>query len=179
MSIGILGRRYATALLSLAAEAGNIDKITQELSEFAASWAENRELRNVFENPSVSVESRRNVLREIAAQSGMDPLLRNTLLLVSDRGRLSQLPDIAETFKALAEARAGGVRAEIVSAVELPEAFFSELQKTLERVTGKHVSVAKRVDPSLLGGVVTRVGDQVFDGSLKNRLNELTHELSR
>lgn len=179
MSIGILGRRYATALLSLAAQAGNIDKVTQDLSDFAASWNENRDLRNVFENPSVGVESRRSVLRELAAASGMDPLVRDTLLLVSDRGRMRQLPDIAEAFKALAEARAGGVRAEIVSATELPEAFFSELQKTLERVTGKHVSVAKRVDPSLLGGVVTKVGDRVFDGSLKNRLKELTHELSR
>jgi F-type H+-transporting ATPase subunit delta len=179
MTIGILGRRYALALLDLSVQAGNVDKISQDLNDFAASWQDSRELRNVFENPAFGQEARRKVLRELAATSGMDPLLLNTLLVVSDHGRLRHLLEIAEAFTSLAEARAGRVRAEVVSAVELPEAYFTELQKTLERVTGKQVTVAKRVDPSLLAGVVTRVGDQVFDGSLKHRLNELTHELSR
>jgi F-type H+-transporting ATPase subunit delta len=133
----------------------------------------------VFENPSVSVDARRKVLRDIATASNMDPLLRDTLLLVSDRGRMNHLSDIIEAFKALAEARSGRVRAEIVTATELPEAYFEQLQKTLERVTGKQVTVAKRVDPSILGGVVARIGDHVFDGSVKNRLDELKHELSR
>jgi F-type H+-transporting ATPase subunit delta len=109
----------------------------------------------------------------------MDPLVRDTLLLVSDRGRMGQVEDIASAYQEQAEARSGRVRAEVVTASELPEAYFTELQKTLERVTGKKVSVARRVDPSLLGGVVTRVGDQVFDGSLKHQLQELKHELSR
>lgn len=179
MSIGTLGRRYATALLDLAVQAGNVDKISQDLKDFTASWNDSRELRAVFENPVVTQDARRKVLRDIAATSGMDTLLLNTFLLVSDRGRLNQLPDIAEAFQALAEARSGRVRAEVISATELPEAYFTELQKTLERVTGKQVTVAKSVDPTLLAGVVTKVGDQVFDGSLKNRLKELTHELSR
>ena len=179
MTIGILGRRYAGALLSLSTQAGNLDKVTSDLNEFARSWNESRELRSVFENPSVKAEARRNVLREIAAQSGMDPLVRDTLLVVSDRGRMAQLGEIVEAFGALAEARSGQVRAEVTSATELPEAYIRELQRTLERVTGKQVTVAKRVDPTLLGGVVTRIGDQVFDGSVKNRLEELKHELSR
>ncbi|MEY4581400.1 MAG: hypothetical protein RL701_6103 [Pseudomonadota bacterium] len=179
MTIGILGRRYATALLSLATQAGTVDKVGQDLRDFAAAFAESRELRNVFENPGVPVDARRKVLRDIAAASGMDATLLNGLLLVSDRRRLAWVSDIADAFTELAEARSGRVRAEVISAVELPEAYFTELQKTLERVTGKQVSVAKRVDPSLLGGVVTRIGDQVFDGSLKHQLKELTHELSR
>lgn len=179
MSIGIVGRRYASALLALTGSAGNTDKVLQDLNDFAASWKDNRDLRSVFENPVVKSEARRTVLRELAAASGMDSLLLNTLLLLSDRGRLNYVTDLAEAFQAAAETRSGKVRAEVISAAELPEAYFTELQKTLERVTGKQVSVAHRVDPSLLGGVVTRVGDQVFDGSLKNRLQELTHELSR
>jgi len=179
MSISILGRRYAKALFSLAVEADKLTKISQDLSDFVASWKGSRELRSVFENPSVGLESRRKVLREIATASSMDPTLRNTLLLVSDRGRLTHIEDIAEAFKVLAEERSGRVRAEVVSATELPKAYYTELQKTLERITGKQVSIAQHVDPSLLGGVVTRIGDQVFDGSLKNQLKELTHELSR
>lgn len=179
MTIGILGRRYANALLSLAVQAGNLDKVGADLKDFARSFSESKELRSVFENPSYNAETRRNVLRDVAAASGMDPLVRDTLLLVSDRGRMAQLPEIVEAFASLGEARSGRVRAEVTSATELPEAYIAELQRTLERVTGKQVSVAKHVDPSLLGGVVTRIGDQVFDGSVKNRLEELKHELSR
>lgn len=179
MTIGMLGRRYANALLSLATQGGNLDKVTSDLKDFAKSWDDSRELRSVFENPSVPVDTRRKVLREIAAASGMEPLLRDTLLLVSDRGRLAHLPEIVGAFTALAEARSGRVRAEVTSAAELPEAYVRELQRLLERVTGKQVSVAQRVDPTLLGGVVTRIGDQLFDGSVKNRLEELKHELSR
>jgi F-type H+-transporting ATPase subunit delta len=179
MSISILGRRYAKALFSLAVEADKLSKISQDLHDFVASWRESRELRGVFENPSIGVEARRQVLREIATASGQDPLLRDTLLLVSDRGRLTHIEEIAEAFKVLAEERSGQVRAEVISARELPKAYYIELQKTLERITGKQVSISLQVDPSLLGGVVTRIGDQVFDGSLKNSLKELTHELSR
>lgn len=179
MSTSILGRRYASALFALAEQAGSVDKIGQDLKDFAATWQGSRELRAVFENPSVGLQNRRQILREIAAASGMDPIARDTLLLVSDRGRLGYVADIANAYQTLAEAKSGRVRAEVVTATELPEAYFQELQKTLERVTGKKVSVSRRVDPSLLGGVVTRVGDQVFDGSLRHRLDELTHELSR
>jgi F-type H+-transporting ATPase subunit delta len=179
MTIGILGRRYANALLSLATQAGNVEKVGGDLNDFARSFADSKVLRSVFENPSVNADTRRKVLREIAAASGMEALVRDTLLLVSDRGRMSQLASIVEAFAALAEERSGRVRAEVTSASELPAAYISELQRTLERVTGKQVTVAKRVDPSLLGGVITRIGDQVFDGSVKNRLEELKHDLSR
>lgn len=179
MTTSILGRRYASALYNLAEQAGSIDKIGQDLKDFAASWQSSRELRTAFENPSVGVQSRRQILRELAAASGMDPLARDTLLLVSDRGRLGYVAEIASAYQEHAEARSGRVRAEVVTATELPEAYFQELQKTLERVTGKKVSVSRRVDASLLGGVVTRVGDQVFDGSLRHHLDELKHELSR
>jgi F-type H+-transporting ATPase subunit delta len=179
MTIGILGRRYGGALLNLAKESGRLDKVRSDVRELAAMWHDNRELQSIFENPNVPATSRRQVLRDIAAQSGMDPLLRDTLLLVSDRGRMNQLDGIIESFEAMAEAGAGHVQAEVTTASELPEAYFNELQKTLERVTGKQVSIKKRVDPTLLGGVVTRIGDQVFDGSLSHRLSELKHELSR
>jgi F-type H+-transporting ATPase subunit delta len=179
MTTSTLGRRYATALYSLAEQAGSIEKVGQDLRDFAASFQGSRELRSAFENPIVGVQSRRQILRDIAAQSGMDPLVRDTLCLVSDRGRIRQIGDIATAYQVLAEARSGRVRAEVVTASELPEAYFQELQRTLERVTGKKVSVSRSVDPSLLGGVVTRVGDQVFDGSLRHQLDGLVHELSR
>jgi F-type H+-transporting ATPase subunit delta len=179
VTIGILPKRYASALLALATNANKVERVTTDLNEFAASWKDSRDLRNAFENPVVSLEARRKILREIAANSGMDDLTRDTLLVISDRGRLKELPEIAAAFGELAEVRSGRVRAEVITATELPAAYFTELQKILEQVTGKQVVVSTRVDPSLLGGVVTRIGDQVFDGSLSHRLSELKHQLSR
>ena len=179
MKIGILARRYANALIGLANQAGSVDKVLSDLRDFEKSWSESKQLRSIFENPSVPMQTRRQILRDIAAESGMDPQLRDTLLFLSDRGRLSQVPGILDALQELTEARSGRVRAEVVTASQLPDAYFEQLQKVLERVTGKQVSIARRVDPSLLGGVVTRIGDQVFDGSLSTRLNELKTELSR
>lgn len=179
MTTSILGRRYAAALYALAEQAGSVDKVGQDLRDFAATFQGNRELHSAFENPIVGAQARRQILKDIAAQSGMDPLVRDTLSLIADRGRMGSVSDIASAYQAQAEARSGGVRAEVVTASELPEAYFQELQRTLERVTGKKVSVSRKVDPSLLGGVVTRVGDQVFDGSLRHQLDGLVHELSR
>lgn len=179
MTASIIGRRYASALLALAEEQNSSDIVRRDLSELLGSWRESRELRTVFENPSVSQISRRTILRELAQASGMHPLLRDTLLLLSDRRRLSHLPEVAEAFELLAEQKSGRVRAEVVSATQLPQEYYDNLRQVLERVTGKQVVVAPSVDPSLIGGVVTRVGDHVFDGSIKHRLVELKDELSR
>jgi F-type H+-transporting ATPase subunit delta len=178
MTIGILPKRYASAMLALATQAQRLDKVARDLHDFLASWNDSSELRSAFQNPVVSQAARRTILREIAAKSGMDEIARNGLLTIADRGRMAELPGIVEAFDALAEARSGRVRAEVVTASQLPEAYFSELQKILEQVTGKQVVVTVRVDASLLGGVVTRIGDQVFDGSLSHRLSELKHQLS-
>jgi F-type H+-transporting ATPase subunit delta len=179
VKLSTLGRRYASALLALADQAGSLDAVRSSLQEFAATWAESRDLRSMFENPSVSSEARRKVLREIAEQSGMHPLVRDTLLLVSDRRRLQYLPEIVDAFEVAAEKRAGHVRADVVTATELPEEYFEGLRRTLEHATGKQVVLTTHVDPSIIGGVVTRVGDRVFDGSVQYRLNELRDELSR
>jgi F-type H+-transporting ATPase subunit delta len=179
VTIGILPKRYASALLALATNADKVDRVARDLHDFAATWKDSRDLRNAFENPVISVDVRRKILRDIASASGMDELTRDSLLVISDRGRLNEVPEIAAAYSELAEARSGRVRAEVITATELPAAYFTELQKILEQVTGKQVVVTTRVDASLLGGVVTRIGDQVFDGSLSHRLSELKHQLSR
>jgi F-type H+-transporting ATPase subunit delta len=166
------------ALLNLASEANKVDKVASDLHDFVGSWTDSRDLRAAFENPSVSLQTRHQILRDVAQSSNMDELVRNTLLLMVDHGRLSHLTELVDSFDALAQARSGRVRADVVTATEMPEAYFSELQKTLERVTGKQVVVSHSVDASLIGGVVARVGDQIFDGSVKHRLAELKDELN-
>jgi len=179
MSVGVLGKRYATALLGLAAEAGVVEKAATDLRDFAASWKQNRELRVAFENPGVSQQTRAQILRDLALQVGMHATTRDLLLLLSDRQRLGYVGEVSEAFDAMAEARMGKVRAEVRSATALPAAYFAELETVLRAATGREVVVVHTVDPTLIAGVVTRVGDQVFDGSVKSRLVELREELLR
>lgn len=174
---GALARRYAKALLSLAKEQNAVDRVQRDLAALAAAWEESKELRDAFQNPIYGSDVRRKITDALAARLGVMPMLKNTLAMLSDRRRMRHLADIAEAYTNLAEAESGRVRAEVVSATALPEAYFAELQKTLEQVTGRKVQIVKRVDPTLIAGVVTRVGDRVFDGSLKNRLVELEDEL--
>ena len=98
-------------------------------------------------------------------------------MMLSDRRRMRFVGEIADCFQLLAEESSGKVRAEVTVAAELPAEYFSELGRTLQAVTGKQVIVEKRVDPAIIGGVIARIGDQVFDGSIRNRLSELREEL--
>jgi F-type H+-transporting ATPase subunit delta len=97
--------------------------------------------------------------------------------LLADKGRLGHLDDVLQALEQLAEAETGRVRVEVVSAKPLSDAYYARLVEKLQRVSDRKVVLVKREDPSLIGGVVTRVGDQVFDGSLSNRLSELRETL--
>ena len=177
MTVGIVGKRYATAIFQLAAETQNVERIGRDLSDFAATYASSGELRVVFENPVYGAVTRRDIIGALATSSAMSPLVKNLLMMLSDRHRMRFVGEIADGYKEMAEARAGKVRAEVVAAAELPESYYAELGRALQAVIGKQVVIEKKVDPSLIGGVVARVGDQVFDGSIRNRLVELRKEL--
>jgi F-type H+-transporting ATPase subunit delta len=179
VSVSIVGKRYAKALMELAGDGAVVPQMARDLRDFATSWEQSRELRAAFENPSVKQQNRSAILRDIAQQSGMNPQVRDLLLLLADRQRLRHVPEIADAFQGMAEARSGRVRAEITSATPLGAAYVSELERALRAVTGREVVIAQHVDASLIGGIVTRIGDQVFDGSIKSRLSELKGELLR
>jgi F-type H+-transporting ATPase subunit delta len=177
MSVGSLGKRYARAILELASEAGQLDVVGRELTEFAALYAGSSELQALFASPSVTPPIRKAVLADILKSAGVSELTRNSILYVADSGRLAALPSIARSFNELAEQTSGVVRAEVTSAAPLSDAYYAQLQKTLEQVTGHRVSLDKKTDPALIAGVVTRVGDKVFDGSIRSRLADLKHSL--
>ena len=171
MSTGAIAKRYARAIFELASEQKQVERVAKDLRDIAEMWKSSTELRELFANPGFSADARKKVLGDLATRAASNPTVKNTLLYLSDRGRLAALPDIADAYDGLAEMEAGGVRAEVISAAPLAEAYYTQLQKALEKTTGRKVSIEKKTDPSLIAGVVTRVGDQVFDGSLKNRLS--------
>ncbi len=177
MTTGAVGKRYARAILDLATEQQQVERAGLELSQLSALWSESRDLRELFANPSFSAETRKGVLSQVLARAAISPLVRSSVLYLADCGRLAALPDVARLFGELASAQAGTVRALVTSASPLNEAYYSHLQRVLEQVTGKKVSIEKQLDPSLIAGVVTRVGDRVFDGSLRARLDEIRETL--
>jgi F-type H+-transporting ATPase subunit delta len=177
MSNGALAKRYARAILELAAEQRLVDKVGKELTELAAVFADSLELQGIFANPKTGAEGQKAVLKEIATRMGVSPVTRSSVLYLADQGRISALSDIARTYATLAEERGGTVRAEVTSAAPLPESYYVQLARALEQTTGKKVTIERKTDPSLIAGVVTRIGDQVFDGSVRTRLNDLKESL--
>jgi F-type H+-transporting ATPase subunit delta len=177
MSIAIVARRYAKALLELGTESGQLDKIVDDFATVADAWATSAELRNALENPRVPHPNKSAVMGELADQIGATPTTRNALLLLVDRRRVRALPHLARSLSELADARKGLVRAEVTTATPLSEAYYGRLQAELERLTGRRVLVDRKTDSALVGGVVTRIGDRVFDGSLRARLESLRDRL--
>ncbi len=173
MSVSIVARRYAQALLELGMEQNNLDKLVEDVSAVASAWDTSPELRNALENPLVPHDAKKAVMGELADQIGATPTTRHALLLLVDRRRTKTLPYLARTLRELADARKGVVRAEVTTAAPLGDSYYARLQVQLEKLTGKRVVVDRRTDPALIAGVVTRIGDRIFDGSLRTRLQSM------
>ena len=170
--------RYANALADIAFAQGAADPAVKQLSEFGAVYASSAELRNFLASPAVNREAKHGVLEKIAARLGASKIIRNFLFVVADHRRTHMLPEIVETFQQVVRQRAGVAEAQVLSAVELSAVQKAELAKTLERITGKKVNAKYSLDAALLGGAVVRVGDTVYDGSVRSQLNEMRARLT-
>jgi F-type H+-transporting ATPase subunit delta len=173
VSVSIVARRYAQALLELGVAENKLDEIVEEIAAAAGAWETSPDLRNAIENPLVAHEAKKAVIGELADGIGANVTARNTLLLLVDRRRMKTLPYLARTLRELADARKGVLRAEVMTAAPLSDEYYAKLQARLEKMTGKRVVVERRIDAALIGGVVARIGDRIFDGSLQTRLQSL------
>jgi len=169
--------RYARAIFELGSEAGQLERLVQELSDFAASFTTLLALRRSLENPVIDVPLREALLRQIARRAELSPLTINALLVLLRRRRLGSLPGIARRLRSLSDEKNGVCRAKIISAGSLSETYFAQLRQGLEGALGKRVILEHEEDPDLIGGLVARIGDNTFDGSVKGRLEELGRKL--
>jgi F-type H+-transporting ATPase subunit delta len=177
VSVSIVARRYAQALLDLGSEVGSLDELVEEIASAADAWDASPELRNAIENPLVAHDAKKAVVGDLCERIGASPVTRSTLLLLVDRRRMKTLPYVARTLRELADARKGVVRAEVTTAEPLSEAYYAKLQAKLEKMTGQKIVIDKVTDPALIGGVIARIGDRIFDGSLRTRLETLRSAL--
>lgn len=179
MSNDAVARRYGRAIFEIGKEDGNLPALTRELTGFAEVYASNEELRSVLDSPLVLEESREAVLTDVAERVGVSQTGVSTLKLLARRRRLGALPEIARHLAHLADEDQNLVRAVVTSAGPLSEGYLDDLRATLERSTGKKVVITHRQDPSLIAGVVTQIGDQVIDGSVRARLASFRDSLLR
>lgn len=174
---GVIAKRYAAALLELGAESGQLDALVGELERAAEAYEASSELRSSFDNPLVPAAAKKAILGDVADRLSLGTTSKNALGLLLDRRRIRALPQIAQRLREMAELRRGVLRAEVMTAMPLPEEYFEKLQRELERITGRKVALDRKLEPSLICGVVVRVGDTVYDGSVIARLKQLTDSM--
>jgi F-type H+-transporting ATPase subunit delta len=179
MSIQTVARRYATALADVATKNSEISVVNTELVQFQEMMTENETLREVFRNPAVPYDKKSRLLETLIARTRPTKTTANFLRVLLKNARLADLDAINERFLAILEERAGLVSAEVTTAQPIDAAQQNALQLKLQQMTGKTVSLNFKIDPEIIGGVVTRIGSTVYDGSVKNQLQQLKEQMIR
>lgn len=179
MISGSLARRYARALMSIGADQKNADKLGSDLRVFAQALHTSAELNTVLSNPAFPRADRKKIVDALATRFGVLPVSRTFLFVLLDKERLAHIPSISREIDRMLEEQAGRVEAEVVSAKPLSPAQLAQITAVLEQLSGKKVNVARREDPALLGGVVAKVGDLVYDGSLRTQLRALRDQMAK
>lgn len=169
-------KRYARALVEVAAESGELGHFGKELSTFA-EILKSQGLRAFFQNPGVLFREKRWVFETLTGQAGLGPLAKASLHLLLERGELLQLDGIVRAYEELKDERLGRLKGAVTSAVPLSDKEAEKLQERLEQVTGKTVSLERKVDPSFVGGLIVQLKSNVYDGSLKTRLLRMKEHL--
>lgn len=170
-----IARRYARALYE--ALAADHERADEELAAMSRALEASPELAVVLEDPRLSREERLAIIEKIIGALNLLPAVANLLRLLADRNRLDQLPGIAEVFGGFVDAKLGRVRGEVVSAGPIDRALIERLESVLTDATGKKVILESEENPQILGGLVARIGNVVYDGSLRTQLETLRREL--
>ncbi|MDI1431579.1 MULTISPECIES: ATP synthase F1 subunit delta [Polyangium] len=179
MSSETIARRYARAVFELGKELKNLPVVARDLADFSASFEKSDELRMVLQSPLIAEDQREALLKEVGQRMSLSETALSTLRLLAKRRRLSALPDMVRQLEKLVDEDAGTLRATVTSAGPLSESYLAKLRAELEKSTGRKVVITHVQDPSLIAGIVTRIGDQVIDGSVKARLESFRESLLR
>jgi F-type H+-transporting ATPase subunit delta len=174
-----IARRYAKALVQLGSENSLIERFSEELRTVERLVAGNAELRAAFGNPAFTAEQKKLIMRDLIARLQCSELVGNFLLLLVDKSRVACLSEIVDTYEKLADEQSGLIRPLITTAFALDDAQISSIKEALEQKTGKKVVPQVVVDPSLIGGIVTQIGDIAYDSSVKSQLARINDILQK
>ena len=173
-----VSRRYAKALMAAASERLlPPEEILTDLENAGIFLAEQPRIIDLFMNPKLPISDRLRALERFLAASRLQPLIQNFLRLLLRKQRIDILGDIVEEFRALADAQAGIIRAEVSSAAPLTDAVVELIRSRLAARFGKQVILSLAVEPELIGGLVIRVGSLSFDGSVRSQFKAIESQL--
>jgi F-type H+-transporting ATPase subunit delta len=174
--LSVADRVYARALFDAALDENRLEPVREQLAQVVAAESEVPELRELLRNPQLDPRVRSAALEELLA--GGEQLLRNFLLVLVDKGRAGQLEEIGREFERMVAEHEGIVHAELTTAIELSDEEARDLLGRIERSTGRKVEATRKVDPSLIGGIVLQVGSHRLDASVRGRFERLRRELA-
>jgi F-type H+-transporting ATPase subunit delta len=179
MSMRASAARYARALLDVVSADGNPEQVDQELTAFAELVARTPDLEKALTNPAVPVSAKRAVVETLLSRLKVSPPLAKLLLLIADWDRLAVVGDLAVAYRERLMELRQIVRAEVITAAALSPERVKQFEQRLAAATGRRVTMTARVDPTLIGGAVTRVGSIVYDGSVATQLAKIRERLGK
>lgn len=179
MSIsGAVARRYAVALTEVVTAHGEAREVQEELSAWEEMTRSNPMLLEIFRNPTIPYEQKRRMVTELIRRTRMRPTTANYVLVLLQNQRLADLEEINKAFAQELDRRAGVVTAEVTTARPLAPQTQESLRARLAQMTGSKVRLKFALDSELIGGVVTRIGSTIYDGSVRNQLEQVRQRMS-
>ncbi len=177
MSLRTSATRYARALLDVAIRESDAAKVERDLAGFVDLVNANAELKTVLLSPRVPAAARRNLVARLVTNTGTAAPLAKLLVMLAERGRIELLPDLLEVYRERQLAYNNIVRGSVTSAAPLAPEKLKALEHSLASATGKQVQLDVAVDPSIIAGVVARIGSTVYDGSVRTQLQRMKQQL--
>lgn len=179
MADGSLARRYARALIGLGDDQADRDRLVTDLNTLSEVLdTGDGALRAALVNPGIPVDERRGVLDAVLARVDVHTYVKNFVRLLLDKNRFTVLPEILDEAIAMADDLSGRIRAVVTTARKLDQDTMRTIQKALSSASGKHVIARFRTNPRLIGGMVAKVGDTVYDASVRTRLMDIHQVLA-
>jgi len=177
LSVQTVARRYATALADVVIARGEAKEVHDELSAWEQMMLENSTLLEIFRNPTIAYDQKRAVLSALIARTKLRPTTANFLQVLLKNQRLAELGEVNKRFAYVLDERAGAISAEVKTARPVPVAVQESLRSKLASMTGKNVRLSFATDEDLIGGIVTRIGSTIYDGSVRNQLERAKTQL--
>lgn len=177
MSAQAVARRYAVALADVVTSRGEAQEVREELATWGALMHSNAQLLEVFRHPTIPYEQKRGVLDELIARVRPRPTTANFLKVLLQNHRLAELSEVNTQFALELDRRSGIVAAQVTTARPLPADAQEALRVRLGELTGSKVRLQFEVDDELIGGVVTRIGSTLYDGSVRGQLQQMRQKM--
>ena len=176
-SVSGVSGRYATALFELARDEKSVDAVLADLAKFDAMLAESDDLRRLVRSPVFTADSQSKALAAVLDQAEIAGVAANFLKVLTANRRLFAVADVIRAFRALVAKFKGEATADVTVAEALSDANLDTLKVALKSVTGKDVALNVKVDPSIIGGLVVKLGSRMVDSSLRTKLNSIKHAM--